>query len=135
MLSASDDRKGLSLFVGYGEEGPHLIGGKCSSCLAVVFPVQSVCPRCTGQDIVETPLSRRGKLFTYTEVHQKPPDYHGPVPYLIGRVQLPEGVFVLAQLKARKDDLRINMNMEMVVEPICRDEDGKEVMGYMFRPA
>lgn len=134
MLSSSEDGIGLSLFVGHDEEGPYLIGGKCGSCLAVVFPTQSICPRCTGQDIVQTPLSRRGKLFTYTEVHQKPPDYHGPVPYLIGRVQLPEGVFVLSQLKARKSDLRINMDMEMTVELIGRDGDGKEIMGYLFRP-
>ena len=133
-MSTTDGEKGLSLFVRDGEGGPHLIGGRCGACLAVFFPRQSVCPRCTGREIAEVPLSQRGKLFTYTEVHQRPPDYPGPVPYLIGRVQLPEGVFVLSQLKARKEDLRIHMEMELVVEPICRDEKGDEVMGYRFRP-
>jgi len=54
---------------------------------------------------------------------------------LIGRVLLPEGVFVLAQLKVRKEDLRINMDVKLVVESIYRDEFGKEIIGYKFIPA
>jgi uncharacterized OB-fold protein len=55
------------------------------------------------------------------------------VPYFIGRVLLPEGVFVLAQLKAEKGDLKIDREMELVVEPIFRDESGKEFIGYRFK--
>jgi benzoylsuccinyl-CoA thiolase BbsA subunit len=134
-MSAIEEVNGLSLLVRHDEEGPYLIGGECTSCQAVFFPKQSVCPRCTGQSIQETPLSRKGKLYTYTEVYQKPPDYDGPIPYLIGRVLLPEGVFVLAQLKAGKEDLKINMDMKLVVESIYRDEIGKEIIGYKFMPA
>ena len=134
-MSATEEVNGLSLLVRQEKEGPYLIGGKCGSCQAVFFPKQSICPRCTGQSIEETPLSRKGKLYTYTEVYQKPPDYDGPVPYFIGRVLLPEGVFVLTQLKAGKEDLKINMDMELVVESIYRDEGGKELIGYKFRPA
>jgi len=134
-MSVTEEVNGLSLLVRHDEEGPYLIGGKCTSCQAVFFPKQSICPRCTGQSIEETPLSRKGRLYTYTEVYQKPPDYDGPIPYLIGRVLLPEGVFVLAQLKAGKEDLKINMDMKLVVESIYRDEIGKEIIGYKFMPA
>ena len=131
----AEEADGLSLLVRRDEKGPYLIGGKCTSCQAVFFPKQSICPRCTGQSIEEAPLSRKGKLYTYTEVYQKPPDYNGPIPYLIGRVFLPEGVFVLTQLRAGKEDLKINMDMELVVESIYRDEIGKEIIGYKFMPA
>ena len=134
-MSVTEEVNGLSLLVRHDEEGPYLIGGKCTSCQAVFFPKQSICPRCTGQSIEESPLSRKGRLYTYTEVYQKPPDYDGPIPYLIGRVLLPEGVFVLAQLKAGKEDLKINMDMELVVESIYRDESGVELIGYKFKPA
>ncbi len=133
-MGETEEVNGLSLLVRQDEEGPYLVGGKCGSCQAVFFPKQSICPRCTGQSIEETSLSRKGKLYTYTEVYQKPPDYDGPVPYLIGRVLLPEGVFVLAQLKAAKEGLRINMPMELVVEPLYRDENGEELIGYKFKP-
>ena len=131
-MTATEEPNRISLLVRHDDEGPYLVGGKCSSCQAVFFPKQSICPRCTGQRIEETPLSRKGKLYTYTEVYQKPPDYNGPVPYLIGRVLLAEGVFILAQLKAGKEDLRINRDMKLVVESIYRDETGKEIMGYKF---
>jgi len=134
-MSEMEEVNGLSLLVRQDEEGHYLVGGKCGSCQAVFFPKQSICPRCTGQSIEEAPLSRKGKLYTYTEVYQKPPDYDGPVPYIIGRVLLPEGVFVLAQLKAGKEELRINMDMKLVVESIYRDEVGKETIGYKFMPA
>jgi len=127
--------EGLSLLVGQDEEGPFLIGGKCASCEAIFFPKQPICPRCTDRQIGETRLSRRGRLYTYTEVHQAPPDYEGPVPYLIGRVVLPEGVFVLAQLKARKEDLRINLEMELLVERADPEQTGGPPISYKFRPA
>ena len=134
-MTATDVKDGFSQLMGRDEDGPYLTGGRCISCQAVFFPRQSVCPRCTGQDIADTVLSRKGKLYTYTEVFQKPPDYEGSVPYLIGRVLLPEGVFVLAQLDAQKEDLRIDLEMELFVESIYRDEDGGDVWAYKFRPA
>jgi benzoylsuccinyl-CoA thiolase BbsA subunit len=133
-MSATEEVNGLSLLVQHDEEGPYLVGGKCDSCQAVFFPKQSICPRCTGKSIKEAPLSRKGKLYTYTEVYQKPPDYDGPIPYFIGRVLLPEGVFVLTQLKARKEDLKINTDMKLVVESIYCNESDKEIIGYKFMP-
>jgi len=134
-VKSTENLKGLSSLVGYGESGPYLIGGKCGSCQTIFFPERPICPCCTAQDIESVPLSKRGKLYSYTEVYNKPPDYRGDVPYCIGRVQLPEGVFILAQLKAKKDDLKINMGMELFVEPIFNDENGIERLGYKFKPA
>jgi uncharacterized OB-fold protein len=118
-----------------GEHGYYLIGGKCSSCEEIVFPKPAICPRCTGMRIEEVPLSRKGILYTYTEVYQKPPDYGGTLPYIIGRVLLPEGVFVLSQLDAEFNDLKVNMKMELTVKNLYVDDCGNEVTGYMFAPA
>jgi uncharacterized protein len=126
--------KELSLLVGYDNDGPYLVGGKCKACRTVVFPQRPICPNCIGRDIDEVSLSRKGKLYTYTEVYQKPPDYPGEVPYLLGRVYLQDGVFILTQLKARKEELKVNMDMELVVDPIYHDENGIEHFGYKFKP-
>jgi uncharacterized OB-fold protein len=131
-MSPTDKNEERSLMVGRDEAGPYLIGGKCASCGAVFFPQQSICPRCTKREITETPLSRKGTLYTYTEVFQKPPDYEGPVPYLIGRVLLPEGVFILSQLDGCKEDLHIDLEMDLVVEDRPLEEDSTM---YKFRPA
>lgn len=133
-MNEAEDLNGLSLLVRTNEEGPYLVGGRCGACSAVFFPRQSVCPRCTGGDIEDAALSRKGTLHTYTEVCQGPPDYEGEVPYIIGRVRLPEGVYILTQLKGEKDGLKIDMDMELVVEPIYRDGLGKDRLGYKFKP-
>ena len=134
-MSETEGSEALSLLIGHDEGGPYLVGGKCTSCQAVFFPLQSICPRCTERQIEETSLSRKGKLYTYTEVFQKPPDYDGPVPYLIGRVLLPEGVFVLSQLKGKKEELRINLEMELLVEPLEMGESDVSPLCYKFRPS
>lgn len=134
-MDTMEKEDGLSLLIKYDEKGPFLIGGKCKACEAVIFPRQTICPRCTGEDIEEIHLSRKGKLYTYTEVHNKPPDYGGGIPYCIGRIKLPEGVFILSQLKANIRDLRIDMDMELIVEPIYEDESGKARLGFKFKPA
>jgi uncharacterized OB-fold protein len=125
----------MELVCRHGADGYYLIGGKCSSCKETIFPKPAICPRCTGMNIEEVPLSCKGKLYTYTEVHQNPPDYGGISPYIIGRVLLPEGVFVLSQLDAEFDDLKINMEMQLTVKNLYTDACGNEVTGYMFAPA
>lgn len=124
----------FSLLCQNSPEGYYLIGGKCRSCNEIVFPKPTICPRCTGKEIEETPLSRKGTLFTYTKVFQKPPDYSGTLPYIIGRILLPEGVFILSQLEAEFEDLSIGQEMQLAVKNIYRDDSGNEVIGYIFKP-
>lgn len=134
MIESTENFTKLSSLVEWDENGPYLKGGKCNSCQAVFFPERSICPKCIGKDIEKISLSRKGKLYTFTEVFQKPPDYYGEIPYIVGRVLLPEGVFILTQIKAKKQDLKINMDMELIVEPIYQDENGIDRLGYKFKP-
>ena len=125
----------MELVCRHCEDGYYLIGGRCSSCKEIIFPKPAICPRCTGMHIEEVQLSRRGKLYTYTEVYQNPPDYGGTSPYIIGRVLLPEGVFVLSQLDAEFNDLKVDMEMQLTFKNLYKDACGNEVTGYMFAPA
>ena len=65
-----------------GDGGAYLIGGKCNKCGTYVFPPRANnCPNpaCDGDDLAQVPLSRRGKLWSYTENRYAPPPPH-PVP-------------------------------------------------------
>jgi uncharacterized OB-fold protein len=133
-MPESNSFNGMALVCRQGADGYYLIGGKCSTCEEIIFPKPAICPRCTGMRIEEVPLSRKGILYTYTEVHQKPPDYGGISPYIVGRVLLPEGVFVLSQLDAEFGDLKVNMEMQLTVKNLYIDDCGNEVPGFMFAP-
>lgn len=119
---------------------PCLIGNRCETCGEYFFPKVKSCqnPDCPDKsNVKEVPLSKTGKLWSYTIQHYKPPPpYRGPVPLIIGLMELPENLKVMGQLtNCKEGDLKIGMDMELVVEKLFEDEEGREVVTWKFRPA
>jgi uncharacterized OB-fold protein len=118
---------------------PRLIGGRCRSCGTITFPKQGSCPRCTGSEVEEHPLDRRGTLWTFT-VQGFPPKapYAGPepfTPYGVGYVELAGRVLVEARLTENDPArLAIGAEMELVIVPFRRDEDGHDIVTFAFIP-
>ena len=117
---------------------PRLIGNKCPACGEVYFPkkVKNICIHCQHEGLKEIKLSRRGKIITFTVVMQQPGGgyYFGPVPYAIGVIELPEEVYIQAPLKAKNlEDLRVDMEVELVIEKIWKDRSGNELIGFKFQ--
>ena len=80
----------------------------------------------------ETPLSRRGKLYSYT-IGRMPSTRFSP-PYYVGMIDMPEGVRVFAPLKvAEGQTVKIGMDMELVIEELFSEND-KHIIGYKFKP-
>ena len=74
----------------------YLIGSRCKICEKVFFPKASVCLNCLELgEMEEVPLSRKGKLYCYTIVHQKVPGSMIEAPFIPIIVQLPEKIQVL----------------------------------------
>jgi uncharacterized OB-fold protein len=123
-------------------EAPQLIGGKCRSCALVTFPQQGSCARCSGVDIGEHLLPRRGRLWAWTTQDFAPPSppYTGPtgedfVPYGVGFVELPGEVRVESRLTSPDPAvLRNGMDVELVVVPFRHTEEGDEVVMFAFAP-
>jgi uncharacterized OB-fold protein len=124
-------------------DAPQLIGSKCGECGIVTFPRQDSCPRCASTAMAEHLLPRRGRLWAWTTQGFPPPapPYKGVtgegfVPFGIGFIELPGEVKVESRLTvADPDQLEVGMEMELVVEPFGRTEDGDEVVTFAFRPA
>ena len=115
-------------------DDPRLIGSKCKLCNTVFYPPRSICTRCFEGGVMERiELSRRGELCSYTTVWQNIPRYRSP--YMVAYVDLPEGVRVFAHLTdCDPSALRIGMKVETVVDVLRKGGDGKDVVGYKFRP-
>jgi uncharacterized OB-fold protein len=125
-------------------EEPQLIGNKCGSCGHFFFPRVAYCrnPFCDKKKPLEkVVLSRKGKLIAYTINHYPPPPpYHAPdpfVPFGVVSVGLPEGIRVGGQVPKDVDvnALKVGMEMETVREVLYVDDQGNEVLSWMFRPA
>ncbi|NIS07200.1 MAG: hypothetical protein GWO07_00180 [Candidatus Dadabacteria bacterium] len=112
----------------------HLIGGKCNKCGKYTFPKYVACPFCFTDDIVEAPLSKTGKLHSFTMVRRSMPEF--VVPYGLGLVDFPEGVRVMAQIdKDYIEDLELEADMEVEIGPVRKGKDGKDLHSYKFKPA
>ena len=122
---------------------PHLLGSRCRKCGDYFFPQIKACgnPNCMSSDLEEVKLSRKGKLYSYTISYMpSPPPYVPPdpfVPYAIGVMDLEkEKMKVQGQIVSNYDvnKLKIGMDMEVVLELLYKDKEGKEVMVWKFKP-
>ena len=78
---------------------------------------------------------REEKYIATLIVHHATPGYTGPLPYAVGAVELPGGIVILSPLtQCQLDQLKIGMNVELVLEKLYEDENGNEVISYKFRP-
>ncbi len=129
--------EGLFTIPSYGGQEGQLIGSKCRLCGEVFFPKRPICSNCTEENMEEIFLSRRGKLYSYSVVHQRTPEYRGEnLPYAVGLIDLPEQVRVMSLLTdCDFGALKIGMDMGLVIEKLYVNDESNEVLAFKFRPA
>jgi uncharacterized OB-fold protein len=108
-----------------------LLGGRCPDCLHINFPAQSMCPYCARDGCETVPLSARGVLGVFTTVINRPPGYEGNVPFGFGVVELPEGVRIITRI-SDPERSRPGAAVRLVLETLCTDAEGREVVTYAF---
>ena len=123
---------------------PRLLGTRCRACGAVFFPRETVfCrnPRCTGTELDEVALSRRGTLWSYTDNRYAPPAPYVAAdpfePYAIAAVELAEEKMVILGQVApgvRVEELEVGMEMELALGTLYSDEQ-HEYLIWHWKPA
>jgi len=121
------------------DEKPQLIGSKCKSCGELFFPrkAKGWCVCCQQATLEDVNLSRKGKFVSFSKVMQQPGGgfYKGPVPYAYGLVDLPEGIRIEALIPVEDvEGLEIGVEAELVIEKLCDDDEGNEIITFKFRP-
>jgi len=126
-----------------GDE-PALLGNRCTTCGTVFFPKASFfCrnPACSGEEFEETTLSRRGRIWSFTDAQYQPPPPYVPraadyAPFAIAAVELAdEQMVVLGQVADGYgvDDLEVGQQVELVVEDLFSDDDNDYVV-WKWKP-
>lgn len=125
------------------EAKPHLLGSRCTSCGTYFFPKQKqFCrnPACEGTAFDDVPLSRTGRIWSYTNASYQPPEpYVSPdpfVPFAIAAVELEkERMIVLGQVVSDTgvEKLRIGMPMELVLETLHKEGETDKVI-WKWKP-
>jgi uncharacterized OB-fold protein len=117
---------------------PALLGTRCTTCGTVFFPrAEGFCrnPACAGEEFEELPLSRRGRVWSYTDAQYQPPAPYLPAtdpyrPFALAAVELPEGLVVLGQVADGYGvtDLSVGAEVELVVETLYTDDSGERTI-------
>lgn len=112
----------VSPFVDYLFEGK-VMGTACKKCGRKYFPPRADCAFCVDSDVEWFEIKGKGKLLTFTRVHYGPLGFEADAPYVLGIVQFPEGVNVLARISKEVDYSTIKIGMELGIKPIKLQED------------
>jgi uncharacterized OB-fold protein len=122
---------------------PALIGTRCGGCGTYFFPKETiVCrnPRCFSTELEEVELSRRGRVWSFTNNCYAPPEpYVSPdpfEPYAIAAVELElEKMVVLGQVAdgIQVEQLEAGLEVELVLDTLYEDEDN-EYLVWKWRP-
>ena len=110
---------------------------RCTECGVVVFGPATFCQSCSSPRLEQIELSTEGTLYSYTIVRVPPPGWPGPVPYVLGEVELPEGPHVLAEvIECAHDALAVGMSVVLALRPVSMPEapDSERVV-YKWQPA
>lgn len=142
-MSDKTERPFLEGWFTQDEAGAALVGSRCTSCGTYYFPRQSrFCrnPACEGEQFEELPLSRHGRLWSYTNACYQPPEpfiASEPFePFAIAAVELEaERMIVLGPVVqgVDVDVLQVGMPMELVIERLC-DTANERLLSWKWKP-
>jgi uncharacterized OB-fold protein len=122
---------------------PALLGSRCGVCGTVAFPAETqFCrnPDCASSEFDTVELSRRGRIWSYTDArYQPPPPYVAAdpyVPFCLAAVELAaEKLVVMGQVVpgVTVDDLTVGDEVELVIDTLY-SEDGTDYLVWKWRP-
>jgi uncharacterized OB-fold protein len=99
---------------------------RCQSCFWFNHPPDLICASCGSEHLAYVEVSGRGRLYSYTTVHDPPaPGFHNLVPFLIGVVELieqPRLLMVTNLVEMERVDVRLGCDLQVIFDdlsPIC----------------
>ena len=75
-----------------------LEASKCRKCSKIYFPPRPLCSECRGREFDMTVLPNEGKVYTFTVIHVGTAQFADEVPYVVGIIELTNGVKITAQI-------------------------------------
>ena len=75
-----------------------LEAGKCRSCGRIYFPPRLVCAHCRSRQFEPVTLREEGRLLVHTVIRVGPSQFADQTPYVVGIVELDDGVRITTQI-------------------------------------
>ncbi|MHA1302996.1 MAG: Zn-ribbon domain-containing OB-fold protein [Candidatus Heimdallarchaeaceae archaeon] len=113
------------------------IGIQCQDCGEKNFPKTRQCPSCASENVVPYRIAQFGKLEYFTQVKNTGEEMIFYTPYIIGIIELDDGIRVTAQLvDCDYENLKKGMRVRMVFRVLAKNgKNGLIRYGFKFAPA
>lgn len=97
-----------------------LVMPRCKTCDHLFFYPRSECPRCLSSDLEWVKVSGRGRLHSFTVIHQPAnAAFRNDVPYVYAVVQLAEGPRMVSNIvQCDLGALKVDMPLEAVYDAV-----------------
>ncbi len=122
------------------EGKPSLIVTHCTSCGDYFFPKTFTChnPNCTGKNVEDTHLSRRGKVENFSVMnYPPPPPFVAKEPYepiVCAAVEFPEGITIIGMMEdVTADEVTVGQEVEVTVGTLYTKKTGEDVIAWKFK--
>jgi uncharacterized OB-fold protein len=104
---------------------------RCDACGQYWFPPSTNCPRCLSTAHTWTPVSGRGRVWSWIVMHQRYfTSFESDLPYNVAFIQLDEGPFMMSTVVGiPADAIRCDLPVEVTFEPAT-----DEIAVPKFRP-
>ncbi len=97
-----------------------LVLPRCKKCNHLFFFPREVCPVCLSPELEYAQVSGKGRLHTFTVVHQPGnPAFNDDVPYIYAVIQLDEGPRMISNLvDCSIEDAKVDMPVTVVFDDV-----------------
>ena len=114
---------------------PYLKGYRCRQCGEVWFPKFAHCPNpdCWSGEMEVIPLSRRGRVYSATDVFIGQHSMRRYMPLTMGYIDLPEGVRIFSQLDGELGSFRCDDEVELTTGFVRDNAKGEAICSYKFK--
>jgi uncharacterized OB-fold protein len=112
-----------------------LMSGKCLKCGKIHLPPRPLCDNCYGAQFEWVQISNEGKLLTYTIIHIAPPQFQDLAPYVIGILQLDDGLKIPGVIQnVPSEQLKIGMTLKVDFSTCGALQNWPQWPKYCLRP-
>ena len=112
-----------------------LMSGKCKKCGKLHLPPRPICDNCYGQDFEWVETSGKGKLLTYTIIHIAPPQFQSLAPYVVGIVQMENGLKLPGIISGvAEQQIKVGVNLKIGFKACAAGKTWPQWTRYCFNP-
>ncbi len=125
----------IEQFYKFTQQGK-LMAGKCLNCGKMHLPPRPLCDNCYSRNFEWVVAPETGKLLTYTIIHIAPPQFQNLAPYVVGIVELENGLRIPGMIQgASQDRLKIGMSLAIDFGICSTSQMWPQWSRYCFKPA